>query len=90
MKFTTSFWITLAIMIFLFIMPTILTFGAPAYDGSQVYGFPLSFYSWGGKCYSPDGGILCTSFSYTNLIIDILFLIGIPFIVNFISLKVKK
>lgn len=90
MKFTKRFWITLAIMIILFILPTVLTFGAPAYDSQRVYGFPLPFYSWGGRCYSPGGGILCTSFSYTNLIIDILILIGIPFIVNFIILQFKK
>ncbi len=90
MKFTKWFWITLAIMVVLFIIPTILTFGAPAYDGQIVYGFPLFFYSWGGLCYSPEGGTLCSSFSYANLIIDIILLAGIPFIVNFIFLKIKK
>ena len=87
MKFTKSFWITSAIMIVLFIIPTILTYGAPAYDGQRVYGFPLAFNSEGGLC--PPPGCEYT-FNYLNLIIDLLILIVIPLIVNFIVLKVKK
>ena len=90
MRFTKGFWIALGIMGLLFVLPTILTFGAPAYDGQRVYGFPLPFYSWGGLCYSPDGGRMCTFISYANLVIDILIMAGIPFIVNFIILKIKK
>ena len=90
MKFTKGFWITSGVMITLFILPTILTYGAPAYDSQRTYGFPLSFYSWGGLCYSPDGGKLCTSFSTTNLVLDVIILIAVPFIVNFISNKLKK
>jgi len=90
MRFTKGFWITLGVMCLLFILPTILTFGAPAYDGQRVYGFPLPFYSWGGRCFSPDGGMTCTTSSYINLLIDIAILVGIPFILNFIILKIKK
>ena len=87
MKFTKGFWITLAIMIVLFILPTILTYSAPFVDGVRVYGFPLVFNSEGGFCPPPGCG---HTFSYPNLIIDLLILIVVPVIVNFIVLKVKK
>lgn len=86
MKFTKSFWIALIIMIGLFILPTVLTFNAPTYDGNILYGFPLPFYLYGGMCL----GDPCESFSLTNLIIDLLTLVAIPFVVNFIVLKIRK
>ena len=90
MKFTKWFWISFAVMVVLFFLPTFLTYNAPAVDGSRVYGFPLTYYSWGGLCYSPDGGRLCSSFSTFNLIIDIIIILVIPFIVNFSIIKIKK
>jgi hypothetical protein len=87
MKLTIGFWIALAIMAVLFILPTISTYSAPFVDGIRVYGFPLIFNSEGGDCLPPG----CDhTFSYLNLIIDLLILSAIPFIVNFIILKVRK
>ncbi|OGN04867.1 MAG: hypothetical protein A2925_03035 [Candidatus Yanofskybacteria bacterium RIFCSPLOWO2_01_FULL_44_22] len=45
-----------------------MTADAPAYDGSQVMGFPLGFYFYGGLC--PDGGV-CRSFSIANFAVDL-------------------
>ncbi len=87
MKFTKGFWITLAIMIVLFVLPTILTYSSPSVDGIRIYGFPLKFYSEGGYCAWPG----CEhTFSYLNFFIDLVILISVPLIVNFIILKVKK
>jgi hypothetical protein len=91
MKLTKGFWIVLIIMIILFALPTFLTYRAPTYDGIRTDGFPLRFNSEGGMCISPEGnGVDCGSFSLTYLIIDIMILIGLPILVNFIVLKFKK
>ena len=90
MKLKKGFWITLGILIILFILPTILTYRAPTYDGTRTYGFPLTYYSFGGLCFSPNGGEECSYFSSLNLIIDLLILIGLPLLVNYLILKFKK
>jgi len=90
MKLTIGFWIALVVMIILFFMPTVLTYNAPAYDGERVYGFPLPYYSWGGFCFSPDGGQMCRFVSYPFMIIDLLILVGIPLGVNLILLRLKN
>ena len=87
MKLSKVFWIALIIMIILFVLPTIFTWGAPAYDGSRTYGFPFTFYSFGGLCIS---GEMCSSFSVLYLIIDLVLLIGLPLLVNYLFLKYKK
>ena len=91
MKFTKGFWIALVIIVVLFILPTILTYGAPAYDGSMIFGFPLPYYSFGGLCLSSDGGgKMCSSFSTLNLVIDLIILVGLPLLVNYLILRNKK
>lgn len=91
MQLTKSFWITIIVMSTLFFVPYLLTRNAPSYDGSAVFGFPIPFYSWGGLCPSSDGfGGICKSFSVVYLLIDVAFLIGSPFVVNFISLRLNK
>jgi hypothetical protein len=87
MKFTKVFWIALGIMIIVFILPTLLTYNAPSYDGSRIYGFPLRFYSVGGLCLT---GEQCSFFSSMNLIIDLIILIGLPILINYLFLKFKK
>jgi len=87
MKLTKGFWITLAIMTVLFIMPTILTYSAPFVDGIRTYGFPLKFNSEGGLCPPPGCG---HTFSYLNLFTDLLILFATPFIVNLIISRIKK
>ncbi len=89
MKLTKWFWISLTIMIFLFILPTILTFNYPAQDAPRRYGFPLVFYKEGGLINCP-GGVCPASFEMLNLIIDIAILIIVPFIVNFAIFYFRK
>lgn len=84
MKITKGFWIALGIMIVLFILPTILTYNDIAFDGTRNYGFPLTFYSVGGFCMA---GVECSTFSVWYLIIDLIVLIGVPFIVNYFLSK---
>ena len=84
MKVTKGFWIALGIMIVLFILPTILTYNDIAFDGTRNYGFPLTFYSVGGFCMA---GAECSTFSVWYLIIDLIVLIGVPFIVNYFLSK---
>jgi len=87
MKFTKPFWFILAVMIVLFILPTILTYNAPFADGTRVYGFPLVFNAQGGFCY----GSSCEhAFSYLNLVIDLLILVVVPLLVNYIILRIKN
>lgn len=87
MKLTKSYWIALGIMLFLFVLPTLMTWGAPAHDGTRVYGFPLPFYSEGGFCLPPG----CNHDFYpSNLFIDLLLVVLIPLVVTFIIQKIKK
>jgi hypothetical protein len=83
MKLTKSFWLVLAVMIVLFVLPTIDTYNSPMVDGPRVFGFPLRFYSYGGLCSTSP----CRSFNYWNLLLDIFVLVGIPLTANFISIK---
>lgn len=75
--------ITLFITITLFVLPTIQTYKYPNIDGQRIYGFPFIFYSIGGIT-----GL--SSFSLINLVIDLLFLILVPYIVYIISPKIIK
>lgn len=84
MKIKKEFWISLAVMIILFIIPTILTYNDIAFDGTRDYGFPLTFYSVGGFCMA---GEACYSFSIFYLIIDLIVLIGVPLLINYLLNK---
>lgn len=86
MKLTKAFWITLGIMLVIFVLPTISTYNLPYVDGVRIYGFPFVFKSEGGMCPPPGCG---HSFSYLNIVLDLLILIAIPLIVNAIIIKVK-
>lgn len=87
-KLTKIYWITLLIMIILFFTPYLLTFQAPAADGTAVIGFPLYFYSHGGGfCISEP----CSDFfSITNITIDILLILLIPILAEYTFQKIKK
>lgn len=85
MKFTKSFWITLSVTTVLFILPSILTYGYPVADDMGIfYGFPMTFYSAGGFCQYAHCGL---PFSYLNLCIDILFVIGLPILIGYLTAK---
>ncbi len=68
-------------MAILFFLPTLLS--SLLVDAGTIFGFPLVFYGFGGYCAGPCP----VFFSEFNLVIDVLVLIGVPFLVNFLALK---
>lgn len=83
---TKVFWTIQIFMIVLFILPTLMTITAPLTDGAVQFGFPLTFNSTGGLCSSSGCGF---AFNYLNLLIDLLLVVGIPLLANFIFAKSK-
>lgn len=74
MQFVKAFCVTFCIMTVLFFLPMVLSWNAPTVDGQRQYGFPFTYYAWGGDC----GGVQCVRFSWTNLLIDLFILLGVP------------
>lgn len=73
------------ILIVAFFVPLLLTWKAPTWDGQTVVGFPLTVYSYGGLCFDN-----CETFSFFNLIIDLIFIFGVSFIINHLFTKINK
>lgn len=73
-----AFFMVLAVLIAGWFWQSYSTRGAPAWDGQQLYGFPLPYSGWGGFCM--DGG--CGWFSTPLLVVDLLILIGLPWLVG--------
>lgn len=67
-------YVLIAIVLFLAasFIPYFLTASAPAHDGQQIMGWPLSFYSYGGLCKLPATAdvAICRSFHPNVLLVD--------------------
>ena len=86
MNFTNSFLITILITSFLFGFSVKDERG---WDGDYTAGFPLE-YNHISSGYFLEGTPTSKNFNLYYLIIDLIFVFSIPFIVNFLSLKLQK
>lgn len=85
MKLTKFFWIPFFLILLLWSWVTISTWGAPHSDGSRIFGFPLTIYSYGGLCSDGDSFGICKGpLLFENLILDILFLLLVPYLIHFV------
>tara|TARA_Y100000310_G_scaffold208118_1_gene208652 strand:+ start:12932 stop:13213 length:282 start_codon:yes stop_codon:yes gene_type:complete len=82
-RITKWFWVFFAITTSVFIFPTVATWSSPYIDGFRIYGFPAPFYVSGGFCVGECGH----EFKLYALIFDLILLIGIPAVVNYLVLK---
>ena len=91
MKLTKYFWTALLIMMILFLVPYLKTKDHPDVDGRAIWGFPFTFYSYGGECYNEEvGGFSCKGFfNPVYLILDMLIILLVPFVINYIIVKNK-
>ncbi len=87
MRFIVGFSVTFCVMAVLFFLPTYLTWEAPFVDGQRKYGFPITFYSWGGLC--PESRV-CAHFSLWSLIVDPLIVVGIPALVGVLNQRFAR
>lgn len=79
MRFIVGFSGAFCVTGVLFLLPTYLTWEAPFVDGQRKYGFPVTFYAWGGLC--PESNV-CAYFSPWSLFIDLLIVVWVPALVG--------
>lgn len=94
MRLSKVYLITLLITLTLFLAPSILTFGAPAYDGQRVDGFPLTFRITGGMCIDIQTNMTVECGNKTidiiPFIIDLVFVFGVPTLVQVYTTRRRR
>lgn len=83
-----GFWLPLCLILTCWGAATYRTRGALAWDGAIEHGFPFTFYSYFCGPMRQVGTSNCGStFSVVSLILDLVILIAVPFLLNFVVLR---
>lgn len=85
-KLTIHFYISLSLMLILFFLPTYLTYQSTALGGTMIHGFPFPFLIDKIQCVDPCKN----NINFGFLLLDILFIVITPLVVNRSLLNAKK
>lgn len=79
---TLGFWITLALLVLLWMLVTLMTLGGDAI----LIGFPLPFYAMGGQCVTSCEQAI----AWPIALFDLIALLGLPGLVNWMILYRRR